>query len=393
MVTPGVPRLLRSINDRAALELLLTHGSLTRPEIGRLTGLSKPTASLLLARLQEAGLVLFDGTREGLTGRTAELYRINPDASYVCGLDVTPQRIEASIAGLTGVIIGEFTLPTPGRSGVDAAARTAAAVDGAAQAAGLTRDRIDQVVIGVQGAINPQTRRLAYAAHQPGWQIPDLTEAISDRLGLPVAIENDVNLAALAEAEHGQATGVRDFVLLWVSSGIGMAVMIGGALHRGATGGAGEIAYMPVAGSPIMRNVRRTNTGGVQASLGRKAVLKLMRSHGRRGTDPAALVARAPEAALEEYAHRLALALATVTGILDPGLIVLTGDIPAAGGEALRARTERALHSYTLPRPPVRLSSIEGNPVLAGALLQALEQARLKIFSRTLPVPSQGEQL
>jgi len=83
MVTPGVPRLLRSINDRAALELLLAHGSLTRPEIGRLTGLSKPTASLLLARLQEAGLVVFDGTREGHTGRTAELYRINPDASYV----------------------------------------------------------------------------------------------------------------------------------------------------------------------------------------------------------------------------------------------------------------------------------------------------------------------
>jgi predicted NBD/HSP70 family sugar kinase len=117
-----------------------------------------------------------------------------------------------------------------------------------------------------------------------------------------------------------------------------------------------------------------------------------MRSHGRRGSDPAVLLARASEAALEELAQRLALTLATVTGILDPQLIVLTGEIPAAGGEALRARTERALHSYTLPRPPIRLSSIEGNPVLAGALLQALEQARLKIFSRTLPVPSQGEQ-
>ncbi|MEV4090395.1 helix-turn-helix domain-containing protein, partial [Nonomuraea fuscirosea] len=92
---PGTPSLLRAINDRAALRALIERGPLTRPEIGALTGLSKPTASQLLLRLQRAGLVVLDGVREGLPGRTAEVYRINPAAAYVGALDVTPGRIEA----------------------------------------------------------------------------------------------------------------------------------------------------------------------------------------------------------------------------------------------------------------------------------------------------------
>ncbi|HEV7930907.1 MAG TPA: winged helix-turn-helix domain-containing protein, partial [Actinomadura sp.] len=88
--TPGTPSLLRAINDRAALEMLLEHGSLTRPRLGELTGLSKPTASQLLARLEQAGLVMRDGVKEGTTGRTAEMYRIDANAAHVAGLDVSP---------------------------------------------------------------------------------------------------------------------------------------------------------------------------------------------------------------------------------------------------------------------------------------------------------------
>ncbi|RMI29597.1 helix-turn-helix transcriptional regulator, partial [Actinomadura harenae] len=129
--TPGTPSLLRAINDRAALEVLLARGTLTRPELSRLTGISKPTASQLLARLEDSGLVMRDGVREGTPGRTAELYRIVPSAAHVAGLDVTPRRIIAAVADLTGAVVGEHVLATPGRANVDAAARAAAAVDGA----------------------------------------------------------------------------------------------------------------------------------------------------------------------------------------------------------------------------------------------------------------------
>ncbi|MBO2440784.1 ROK family transcriptional regulator [Actinomadura nitritigenes] len=402
---PGTPSLLRAINDRAALEALLARGPLTRPQISDLTGISKPTASQLLARLEEAGLVVRDGLREGLPGRTAELYRVNGAAAHVAGADVTPARIRVSVADLTGAVVGEHTLPTPARTGVDAVARMAEALDGAAAAAGLARTALNRAVIGIQGAIDPSTGRLGYAAHIPGWHIPDLVGTLAGGLGVRIAIENDVNLAALAERAGGQAAGTRDFVLLWVADGVGMAVVLDGAPHRGATGGAGEIGYAPAVGAPLMRDVRRTHTGGVHSLTGGAAVLKLMREHGFRGRDAATALGRAAaevgagragtrtaadagaraERALTELATRLGATLATVVAVLDPALVVLTGDVLRAGGEPLRARVQQHLHSLTIPRPEVRLSSLRGNPVLAGALQQALQETRDEVFSTTVP--------
>ncbi|MFC4907564.1 ROK family transcriptional regulator [Actinomadura gamaensis] len=395
--TPGTPSLLRAINDRAALEALMAHGSLTRPELSRLTGISKPTASQLLARLEETGLVMRDGVREGAPGRTAELYRIVPSAAHVVGLDVTPRRIVAAVADLTGAVVGEHVLATPGRANVDAAARAAAAVDGAAEAAGLTRDRLNRVVVGIPGAVNPATGRVGYAAHLPGWHVPGITGHLAAGLGLPVEIENDVNLGALAEMTSGQAADVRDFALLWVGDGVGMAVVLDGRPHRGATGGAGEIGYMPAVGAPLVRGARLAHTGGVQTRIGSSAVLALLRRHGFQGRDLRTALTRATgaleadhpsdrreaaAAALGELAERLAATLANVVGILDPELIVLTGEVPRAGGEVLRELVERELHSMTIPRPPVRLSAIAGNVVLAGALEQALRGCREEVFFR-----------
>ncbi|MDL4776983.1 MULTISPECIES: ROK family transcriptional regulator [Thermomonosporaceae] len=395
--TPGTPSMLRAINDRAALEALLSRGPLTRPQLSDLTGLSKPTASQLLARLEEAGLVVRDGIREGLPGRTAGLYRINPGAAHVAGADVTPARVLARVADLTGTVVGEHTLPTPGRSGVDVVARVGAALDGAAAAAGLTRSRLRRAVIGIQGAVDPGTGRLGYAAHIPGWHVPGLVGTLTAGLGLPVAIENDVNLSALAELAGGQAAGAGDFVLLWVADGVGMAVVLNGALHRGATGGAGEIAYMPAAGGPRDHDARLAHTGRVQGLTGGAAVLRLMREHGFRGRDAATALTRAAaaagasekapdgpaEAALAELAARLGTTLAAVVAVLDPALIVLTGEVLRAGGEPLRARVERHLHALAVPRPAVRLSSLQDNPVLAGALQQALQETRDEVFSDT----------
>ena len=131
--------------------------------------------------------------------------------------------------------------------------------------------------------MNPSTGLLGYAAHQPGWHIPDLVEQLTDGLGVTVAVENDVNLAALAELAAGAAADSAGFVLVWVGDGVGMAIVLGGVLHRGATGGAGEVGYMPVAGAPVIRDVRRRNTGGLQSLVGAPAVRGLLGSHGLRG--------------------------------------------------------------------------------------------------------------
>ncbi|MGP3918152.1 ROK family transcriptional regulator [Nonomuraea sp. 10N515B] len=392
---PGTPSLLRAINDRAALQALLERGPLTRPEIGALTGLSKPTASQLLARLQEAGLVVLDGIREGLPGRTAEVYRINPAAAYVGALDVTPDRIEVKVADITGAIVGEHTLPTPRRPHGELVGRLNTAILGA-----NPPDKLRRVVIGVQAAIDPTTGRLGYAATKdvPGWQIPDLVPTLSAGLGVPVDVENNVNLVALAEQAHGAAQDSRDLVLLWADSGIGSAIVMGGRMHRGASGGAGEVGYMPTPGAPTAREAGRLGDHGYQALTGGPAVLKLLRSYGVRGADFRQAVANAVQAAegtgqkaddaragLRDIAARLAVGLAAITSVVDPGLIVLTGGVVLSGGETLRELVEHELHALTIPRPRVRLSSVEGNPVLAGALDLALDTVREEVFSSTVP--------
>ncbi|GAB2924698.1 ROK family transcriptional regulator [Nonomuraea fastidiosa] len=392
---PGTPSLLRAINDRAALQALLERGPLTRPEIGAITGLSKPTASQLLLRLQQAGLVVQDGVREGLPGRTAEVYRINPAAAYVAALDVTPDRIEAKVADITGTVAGEYVLPTPRRPHGELVDRLNAALRGA-----NPPDKLRRVVIGVQAAIDPTTGRLGYAAAEdvPGWQIPDLVPTLSAGLGVPVDVENNVNLVAVAEQAHGAARGQQDFVLLWADEGIGSAIVLGGRMHRGATGGAGEVGYMPIPGAPTAREAGRYASHGYQALTGGPAVLELLRSYGVRGSDFRQAVANAVRAAagtgkeaddaragLRDVAARLAVGLAAITSVVDPALIVLTGGVVLPGGETLRELVEHELHALTIPQPPVRLSSVEGNPVLAGALDLALAAVRDEVFSSTVP--------
>jgi predicted NBD/HSP70 family sugar kinase len=298
------------------------------------------------------------------------------------------------VADITGRIIGEYELPTPGTAGGDAIARTRAAVTGALDAAGVGDDRLNRVVIGVPGAVDPRTERLAYASHLPGWHMPDLMSRLREGLGVHVAVENDVNLVAMAELARGQVTGSRNFVLLWVGAGVGLAIVLGGSLVRGATGGAGEVGYMPIAAAPIIREPGRANTGGLQAVAGAAAVIKLLREHGFRGSRADQIVQRARQAyddgddraraALTEFATRLATGLAAIVAVLDPELIVLAGDVPLAGGEPLRALVEHELHTMTIPRPPLRLSSVDGNPVLAGALHLALGETREEIFSSTV---------
>ncbi|MBK0377000.1 ROK family transcriptional regulator [Streptomyces sp. RB110-1] len=393
--TPGTPRVLRAMNDRAALELLLEHGALSRTRIGKLTGLSKPTASQLLARLEAAGLVVATGTSEGRPGPNAQLYTVNARAAHVAGLDVNGRRIAAAVADVTGRTVGEFELATPGRRTDSVVRQVADALDGAVKDAGLARADIHRIVIGTPGAFDPGTGRLRYASHLPGWHSPTLLDELAAFLPMPVEYENDVNLVAVAEQRLGAARGHEDFVLLWNEEGLGAALVINGRLHRGFTGGAGEVGFLPVPGTPLVRQVVRANSGGFQELAGAQSVPRLARSLGidtpqQPYAEVAAdLLARAAgayeeDAALTEllrqYAQRLATGLASVTAVLDPGLIVLAGGAVAAGGEALRSLIQSELAELAASRPRLVVGEIDRTPVLRGALERALADTRDEVF-------------
>ncbi|MFE1443467.1 ROK family protein [Streptomyces sp. NPDC058739] len=392
--TPGTPRVLRAMNDRAALDLLLEHGPLTRTRIGKLTGLSKPTASQLLARLEAAGLVRVTGTSEGRPGPNAQLYAVNPAAAHAAGLDVTPERIRAAVADIAGRTVGEFELATPRRSAQGAAQQVTAALDGAVKAAGLTRDDVHRLVIGTPGAFDPSTGRLRYASHLPGWHSPTLLDEIAAALPMPLEYENDVNLAAVAEQRGGAARGHGDFVLLWNQEGLGAALVIGGRLHRGWTGGAGEVGFLPVPGTPLVRQVTKANSGGYQELAGSQAVPRLARELGIEDVpagphaDAAAeLLARAADHSggpyrrlLETYATRLATGLASLVSVLDPELVVLSGSCLTAGGEVLRGLVQAELAELAAARPRLVVGDVTEHPVLRGALESALVTTRDEVF-------------
>ncbi|QDY76767.1 ROK family transcriptional regulator [Streptomyces qinzhouensis] len=382
------------MNDRAALGLLLEYGPLSRSRIGKLTGLSKPTASQLLVRLEAAGLVVATGTTEGRPGPGAQLYTVNPRAAFAAGLDVSPRRIRAAVADLTGTVVGEYELATGRVRAAGAVQQVTDALDAAAGSAGLTRSDIHRLVIGTPGAFDPSTGQLRYASHLPGWHSTTLLDELAAALPMPFELENDVNLVAVAEQRLGAARGHDDFVLLWNEEGLGGALVIGGRLHRGFTGGAGEVGFLPVPGTPLIRQVTRANSGGFQELAGAQELPKLARKLGVRAIGGGHYTLVAPQlvaqasaaddgpfrALLETYATALATGLASVVAVLDPELVVLAGEAITSGGEPLRARVQAELTELAAPRPKLVMAGVPEQPVLRGALESALATTRDDVF-------------
>nr|MDT0663091.1 ROK family transcriptional regulator [Micromonospora sp. DSM 115978] len=384
---PGTPRLLRALNDRAALELLLDRGPLTRAQLGELTGLSKVTASQLVERLEERGLVTRVGEQAGGRGPNAQLYAVRPGSAHVVGVDVGPDRVVAACADITGEVIGRVEQST--RDTDDPVRVVHDAVVEAAGSAHAQLATVRRVVLGTPGLVDPATGDITFAFNLPRWH-RGLLAALREDLHTPVVFENDVNLAAIAEAQSGAARGVDDFVLVWAGVGLGLAIVLGGRLHHGSTGAAGEIGYLPVPGAPIPRDVSRRAKPAFQQLAAADAVKAVAREHGFRGSTAADAVRAAIAAGtsggpvLDELARRLALGVASTCVVLDPPLVVLAGEIGQAGGSALADRVQHEVAAITLVTPRVVATEVTAEPVLSGALRTALDAVRDEVFGSTL---------
>lgn len=384
---PGTPRLLRAINDRAALELLLARGPLTRAQLGELTGLSKVTASQLVERLEQRGLVARVGEQAGGRGPNAQLYAVVPTSAFVVGVDIGPEHAVAACADITGAVVSRIEQSTHDTD--DPVGVVHNAVIEAARTADAPISRVRRVVLGTPGLVDPSTGDLAFVFDLPRWH-RGLLAALRADLDRPVVFENDVNLAAVAEAHAGAARGVDDFVLLWLGRGVGLAVMLGGKLHRGVSGAAGEIGYLPVAGAPVPRDIARRSKGGFKELAVADAVRAVAREHGFRAPSAADAVRAAVTAGttggpvLDELARRLALGLAATCVVLDPALVVLAGEVGLAGGVALAHRVQHEVAAIAPVSPRVVVGEGPEEPVLHGALRTALDAARDEVFGSTV---------
>lgn len=390
---PASPSTARAINDRLALDLLQREGPLTAGQLKQLTGLSRPTVADLVDRLAAAGLIEVAGeSGERRRGPNARLYGIVAERAHLAALDVRTEGVTVLVSDLLGRVLAEAAAPIHDDEGTGPAVEQAVGlVERAAKEAGA--DRLHTVGIGAPGLIDPAGGELRDAGGLPAWH-RRLTAALQEKFPeARVGVENETNLAALAEQRDGAARDRDTFVLLWLGLGIGAAVVLDGTLRRGVSGGAGEIGFMPVPGTSGLPSATDCD-GGFHSVAGAVAVTALAAEHGLTaspaspGPYAAALVREAVAGAgpdserfLDALADRIVLGAAAVVSVLDPGCLVLAGEIGRAGGDALAARVQRRLARMSPLATEVRASTLGGGAVLRGALLTARDRAQDELFA------------
>lgn len=337
------PSVLRRLNSAATLRALRAGGEFTLSALAERVGVSRPTAEGVLGELAARGLVAEVAPRHGAgLGRPARRYRFRAEAGHVLGLEIDAHRVRLLVADLAGDVAGghRADLPPDAPPGERIAA-VRAAVKACLAAARVPRRSLRAVAAGTPGVVDP-SGTVTFCTVVPGWAGVPLGRELARSFACPVLVENDANLAALAERWRGAARDADDVVCVHAGLHTGVGVLIGGRLHRGR-GAAGEIGMLP--------------------ELGLR--------------DTAAALAAEPAG---RVAARMARGVAAMALALDPETIVVGGPLVRPGGSLV---AELAAHVAPLCLRPVRVeaSPLGDESVSLGAVRLALDRVDEDLFS------------
>jgi predicted NBD/HSP70 family sugar kinase len=372
----------RQQSVRLVIERLLRDRSVSRAEIARSTGLSKQTISEVMRELERDGWVYEDGQIQGTVGRSAVTYALRSDAAFVLGIDLGGTKLHVALADLQGVIVAESIEATAGDGGGAVVAQIGRMTDALFQRAGVSSQRLRGGVMGSPGIIEPVSGGIVIAPNIAGLDSLDVRAALRGRLGIDIAIENDVNLAAIAEHWRGNNRKARTFAFIALGTGIGMGIFADGHLIRGARGAAGEVAYLPLGGDPY--DARGQRLGTLETAVGSAGIIERYTGLGgpagssvrdvfdRLETDEAARIT------IDEVGRIVTTAILAVHSILDPEIIVMGGSIGAR--PELKLRIDANLGRCT--REPVRieLSALGNRATLIGAIGSAIDHVHRSLF-------------
>src|SRR3954447_20183691 len=246
----GALERLRAANQRSVLGLLAGEGPMSRADLVRASGLSRTTVSSLVAELIRGGQVTETDDRarphKGGSGRPPVVVRLSAPAGAVAGVDVGHGHVRVAVADRLGAVLAEdHNLVDVDAHGAEVLDRAAAMVRSLTGQSGLEVTELQAVGMCVPAPLDRRSSRIRTAI-MPGWQGLLPGEELERRLGIPVHADNDANLGALAELHQGSARGKHDVVYLKIASGVGAGIVLGGRLHRGASGIAGEIGHVQV---------------------------------------------------------------------------------------------------------------------------------------------------
>ena len=331
----GHRELIRDMNRSLVLNLVREQGSLSRAQLARLSGLSPSTITAITADLLDTRFLLEEGGAPGGAqvvrglGRPATPLRVNPTAGYVVGIKVTSDDLAATLTDLEATPRAFVTVPRGRESDSGSVAELfAAAVDRLCTSAGADGSSILGVGIGVPGMVDPVSRRVALSPLLE-WSHLDLVPLLSNRLGLPVHLDNDVNTLTIAEQLFGAGRGLQHFMVVTIGRGIGMGAVLNGTVYRGASGGAGELGHVTaVPDGPRCWCGRR---GCLEAVAAEPALVREVEAATGQLTAPEALASAAitderVAAILARAGRMVGAAIVNAATVLDPERVIVSGE-------------------------------------------------------------------
>lgn len=389
------PPLIRAMNEHLLLEHIRQHGPCSQPELVSVSGLSKPTVSLALDNVERAGLVRIAGRRTGMPGPPARLYEIRPDAGLVLGLEVWHEYTRGAIADLSGQIRVRESLRARATSVRSRVAGLVGLADMLCERAGVPRSAVTQTVIGSPGIHDPRRDAMKLTGGLRGRDDPAVLADLREAFGPSLRMENDVNAAALAERVLGLGGEVDHFAFVHVGTGIGMGLIVGGQLLRGAHGFAGEIAYLPLTGEVSANEDQAHKLDTLGATASAAGVVRAARHGGMRGPVSVRRVFAAAaagderaKAVMADEVRLVARAICAMITIVDPELIVLSGGIGRTPGFAELVTAE--LEQIAPVMPTIGVSSLSADAVVDGCLVAGTELAWAHVMS-ALPIAPSGD--
>ncbi|HVK22161.1 MAG TPA: ROK family protein [Actinokineospora sp.] len=387
------PHVLRKINAAAVLGALRDADDQTArvSDLVLATGLSRPAVTRALATLGDARVVESLATTSAQVGRPAVRVRFRAELGHVAGVDVGSHRVQVTITDLAGTVCAaRRKVPPPNVSGIRLVELVLVALSDAAADAGIDPAELWAVGVGTPGIVNHQRGEVVLAPSMPDWKGVPLVDELRAWLGCPVLIDNDVNLAVVAERWRGEASDN----LLFVHWGerIGSGIVIDGKPYRGASSAAGELGFIDLA-TPIDEEPPQLGDGlGAFERLVAAGAIHAMAmdrcDDGLRERladgdlaplfEEAAAGSAAAMSVVDTIAARFARGLATQILILDPQRVIVGGGVSRAGDtliDAVRAHLRRLL----LVPVDLRASTLRENGVVLGAIRMALDAAEERL--------------
>lgn len=355
------PKDIRRINRSRILEVVRRRSPISRTEISRRLDISLPTATRIVDELMNERFVRATGESLATKGRPRELLELDRDSHLVIGVDLGGTNMFGALANIGGGILDEIRVPGHNTQGLDSLNKLSRLIEELISSSEPASNRLRGIAIGVPG-VTRHSAGIVEWAPSLNWREFALKERLEERLGRNVFVENDVSLAALGEHWFGKGQDTRSMVLIAVGTGIGAGIILDGTLYRGHSECAGEIGYLVpsremlgqsyphfgaleslASGTAISQRATALLAGEQSMSAVREPTSQEVFEAARRGEDWARELA-------SEAADYLAIAVANVSVLLDPELIILGGGVSASADLLIDAIIQRI--DGMIPRVP-----------------------------------------